>query len=658
MRNSSDYRYKAFISYSHEDEGWARWLHRSLESYRIPKHVVRDHGFESNRLLPIFRDRDELASSANLSEVIQHALDGSEHLIVICSPAAARSRWVNEEVSQFKRMGKADRVQCLLLGDPEESFPPAALVDVNQDGHATAAETEPLAADARPSSDGRQTAKLKLISGLLGIGFDELRQRENRRRVRRLAVTAGTSVVGMAFAIGIAALAVLARQEADLQRDRAEAVRGFLEEVLVASDPWEGGGEASVRDVLDRAASNVAQAYANQPFLEADLRLTLAETYEALGLWDRAERQASIAHDLRRQTIGENHEDTMTALLRVGQGQIGQDKPEAIETLRTVVSGLKSTIGSDAPETVEAAQALATALIRSGDFAEAIELQEEVVAIRERTLGPTDEETLHSRVALGEVLHQMGDGERAAKLYQSVLDAQSGEPTLWQLESSVGLARVYVQSRDLEPAEFHARAAYATSIEILGEDHPTTATVATSLANVLWESKRYEEAEPYYTRVADIYREQLGEQHQWTLVGIHNLANNLMMQGELERARTLHGQNLDRFVELLGAEHPNVARSRAALAETYQRDGDSATAVRLLSESVATLEASLGPSHPVTVRTTQRLISALQDEGRCDEAGVLSERLIEFGPEEFSRLEEKQGACLMRETSSTDSPDS
>ena len=35
-----DYKYKAFISYSHQDKKWGDWLHRALETYRVPKGLV------------------------------------------------------------------------------------------------------------------------------------------------------------------------------------------------------------------------------------------------------------------------------------------------------------------------------------------------------------------------------------------------------------------------------------------------------------------------------------------------------------------------------------------------------------------------------------------------------------------------------------------
>ena len=96
-------RYRAFISYSHADDALAGWLHRALETYRIPRHLVLKLGLSSNRLQPIFRDREELPSSQDLTQSIRDALADSEHLVVICSPASAHSRWVNEEIEQFRR---------------------------------------------------------------------------------------------------------------------------------------------------------------------------------------------------------------------------------------------------------------------------------------------------------------------------------------------------------------------------------------------------------------------------------------------------------------------------------------------------------------------------------------------------------------------------
>lgn len=196
-------RYWAFISYSHADEAWAQWLHRALETYRVPRHLVgRSLGDETipRRLYPVFRDRDELPSSHELGAVINRALAASRNLVVVCSPRAATSRWVNEEIRAFRALGRGDRVFCLIVdGEPHasakpeiafsECFPPA----LRSEGF------EPIAADARERKDGKAGARLKLLAGLLGVGLDELKQREKQRQRRRflLNVAAGLALVAV-----------------------------------------------------------------------------------------------------------------------------------------------------------------------------------------------------------------------------------------------------------------------------------------------------------------------------------------------------------------------------------------------------------------------------------------------------------------------------
>jgi eukaryotic-like serine/threonine-protein kinase len=79
----------------------------------------------------VFRDRDELPSAGDLGETITAALNDSAALVVICSPAAANSRWVNAEIAAFRASGRVDRIFCFVVaGDPQSrdesqrSFPP------------------------------------------------------------------------------------------------------------------------------------------------------------------------------------------------------------------------------------------------------------------------------------------------------------------------------------------------------------------------------------------------------------------------------------------------------------------------------------------------------------------------------------------------------
>ncbi|MBS3961203.1 MAG: toll/interleukin-1 receptor domain-containing protein, partial [Sandarakinorhabdus sp.] len=81
-------RYVAFLSYSHRNRAETEWLHRALERYHIPKKLVGKEtakGPVPARLIPIFRDRDELSASADLGNELRAALANSDHLVVVAS---------------------------------------------------------------------------------------------------------------------------------------------------------------------------------------------------------------------------------------------------------------------------------------------------------------------------------------------------------------------------------------------------------------------------------------------------------------------------------------------------------------------------------------------------------------------------------------------
>ena len=120
------FRYSAFISYSHSDERWARWLQTALESYRVPSHLAHaQRGVAARRLSPVFRDRTDLPSATDLGVHIREALNDSASLLVICSPGASASRWVNEEIRYFRSLGRDDRIFCLIVeGEPNASDRP------------------------------------------------------------------------------------------------------------------------------------------------------------------------------------------------------------------------------------------------------------------------------------------------------------------------------------------------------------------------------------------------------------------------------------------------------------------------------------------------------------------------------------------------------
>jgi formylglycine-generating enzyme required for sulfatase activity len=208
-------KYRAFISYSHADTGWAKWLQRGLEGFKIDKDLA---GRETPRgaipasLRPIFRDREDFTAGEALPEQTLAALDASAALIVVCSPDSARSNYVNEETRLFKSRHQDRPVIPLIVGgkpgDPErECFPSALKFKLDGKGRVTKRKAELLAADAREDGDGKNLALAKVVAGMIGLSSDEIfRRAERERRAaarRRRRVQALIGALGVLLIVGL-----------------------------------------------------------------------------------------------------------------------------------------------------------------------------------------------------------------------------------------------------------------------------------------------------------------------------------------------------------------------------------------------------------------------------------------------------------------------
>jgi len=191
MTDFPDFKYRAFLSYSHADTASARWLHWRLESIPLRGLAGRETtlGKVPKSLNPIFRGRDDFSAGLTLNDQTIAALDASAALIVLCSPALARSRQVNEEIRLFKER-RPDRpiVPVILCGKPDDaalpSFPPA----LDENGQIADCMAIPaIAADMEDGKDG-ELAFAKVVASLIGVTPDDVFKRAARVRKRQAIV--------------------------------------------------------------------------------------------------------------------------------------------------------------------------------------------------------------------------------------------------------------------------------------------------------------------------------------------------------------------------------------------------------------------------------------------------------------------------------------
>jgi tetratricopeptide (TPR) repeat protein len=623
----SEPRYKAFISYSHRDELWATWLHKSLESYRPPKQLVgttTSRGVVPRRLNPVFRDREELASATDLGEVISTALRESACQIVVCSPDAARSKWVNEEILAFKRLGREDRIFCLIVaGEPnatdmpgrahEECFPPALRFHLAADGTLGSSRTEPIAADARPGKDGRFAAKLKLIAGMLGVGFDALRRREQQRRNRRLAMIASGATAGMVLTSALAVYALIQRSVAQKQTVRAEAeaetakqTTRFLVDLFKISDPSEARGTTvTAREMLDKGAARIDQELTGQPAIQATLMDTVGTVYMGLGLYKEARPLLDRAVDQRRHLPDISPVVLSESLSHRGELAYWQaDLPVAEKSYREAIA-----YEAAQPPTPQNRAALARSLHGLGEvlegqgrYLDAEQNLRKALDIQRRVLGPAHADLARTLQDLALVMDERGNLRAAIPVMQEALDMQrringsQPDPGLALVIDTLGA--LLVEAGDYDGAEKLYLEALAMRHRLLGEKHPRIAMTLANLARVRQSKGDLAGAEDEFRQALAMQQETLGEVHPDVAATLNNLAFVQYARGDKQSALANEREALRVLRQLFPGDHPEVARFENRLGFWLTEAGQYEEADQDLEDALAMRRRLLGDKHP------------------------------------------------------------
>jgi WD40 repeat protein len=226
--------YDGFISYSHAaDDLLAPRLQAGLQRFAKP--------WWKRRALRIFRDESSLSANPHLWSSITAALDGSDWFVLLLSPEAAESPWVDNEVEYWLEHKDPDRI-IPVLTDGDFTWRDADFIsDAAPPALQGAFSDEPRWVDLRFARSDEQldlknptfsAAVADIASPIRGVPKEELESEEVRqhRRTTRTAWAAGLLVAALAIA------ALVFGVRADQQAQLAEASRLATASVNVLDD--------------------------------------------------------------------------------------------------------------------------------------------------------------------------------------------------------------------------------------------------------------------------------------------------------------------------------------------------------------------------------------------------------------------------------------
>ena len=552
------HQYKAFISYSHQDSKVAAWLHRRIEAFR-PRHALSDPSLPE-KLSPVFKDREELPSAANLSTVIEDAMSASAFLIVLCSPSAAKSPWVNQEIQHFKMLHGDQRVLAYIVdGEPQgpnSCFPKALLHPVLPDGSLDESiSIEPVAADQRPHADGRTNASQKIIAGMLGVGFDRIHNREQQIRQRRLLSISIFSTLGFVVAVALAATAFIARNQAEAQRQRAEIeaqtarrTSNFLIDIFTVASPSEARGQqVTAAEILKRGVTQIEQLD-NEPAIQGNLLHTMGLTHLGLGLYNQSSSLLTQALSVRKRA-GANY-------------------------------------------TVSQAS-LAEALMYAGNYDQAIEEISYVIS----TLPADEWSALHSLAynVDGDIKVKQQKLDEAEASYQTALQgdqvfALKSDNNDWNAHiarSESGLGTILFHRQKFADAIPHLERSLKHYQAAYGELHPQVAVTYNNLGSANYFLQRWPEVIKNYELALPLARALLGEEHPEVAALLNNSGRLKLENGNPDEGAVWLDQAVHIYRGVPNAETGNLiyALNSLALAKIDQKDY--AAAIELQNEALA-----------------------------------------------------------------------
>lgn len=581
-------RYAAFISYSHADSTCVRWLHRALETYRLPKVLVGSEspfGPVPRRLPPVFRDRDELPASGDLGQELRAALAQSRFQIVLCSPRAARSKWVNEEILSFKRMHGESRTLALIVsgepyaGDEQECFPPALRFKLAPDGSLSDVPAEPIAADIRPGKDGRRLALLKLIAGITGLKLDSLVRRDAARRQRELTYIAAASLSIAVITIGLAIYAEAQRRVAEAQRRLADKSLEFLVNTFAIANPaTENPRTITALTILDRVSKRAGTELRSEPAVSARLLATTGEIYFNLGLQKESER------DLKAALAMEPEESEGRAKTLMRLAELAFSRGEAERSTSYIDMAEKSYDSSAAYAPLMGAR---------------------VAELR----GMVD--YLSGRYATA-----AGRFGQAASAYAGAAGSNSRQVGKAYMNEAMALTKVNRRNE----AEVLLAKAVDIYVAALGNDHVITAGAVQNRALNDFERGRYAEAERGIARAVKVYNRVLEGDHP-------TLASAFLLLGRIRTARHDTAGAFSAFANarriyqnLYGPRNAAVGDVYFYAAQTAADAGNIATALQLLGQTKSIYDESYGPNDPDQAELLMARARVLEKGRRTSEA--------------------------------------
>jgi eukaryotic-like serine/threonine-protein kinase len=422
------------------------------------------------------------------------------------------------------------------------------------------------------------------------------------------------------------------RDRAQIEAHRAEAATGFLLDLFDLAGDTGGRDTLTVGALLAQGEERLEARTGDHPLIQIDLLEALEEAHARIGLDVEAVLLAERRARAVREHYGEDHRETMGALVSLGERRFARrDWTETVDVLTEALA-----IYEDLPPeerrsgNVEANLALVhrhlgVAFRELGRTDEALEHARAAVALGEELPGgPSTVRRVQDALALGSALRGQGRLEEAALLHEEAIalareGAEAQLPAL--LNNQASLLRAMERLTEAEPLFREARDRLWPEE---GEPTMNLDVVQMNLTSLLSELGRHGEAVAAAREAEALIQERLSPDHWRVARAREEVGIALLEAGECARGEPYLRQAAELFVHSVGWDNSRTAVSRNTHAHCLLELGRFEEAEAVLLEARPILIEAVNPSASAIQRNLEALIRLYELTDRPEEANKYS----------------------------------
>lgn len=450
-----------------------------------------------------------------------------------------------------------------------------------------------------------------------------------KRHTRGLSVAAGFLLMVIAFSAFYAWRITKERNKAQLEAKKAEAVTGFLTDLIEANYPKNTQGDTvTVRQFLNKGFTKI-QKMQQAPVKQAEIMQVMGYTYRRLGQNNKAHKLISKAIPLLKKGTGTTTElakayDTAGLILRdlgkteqavkqfkkakkaledanhtsvaiyakdlrdMAYVELMLDNYDKAEPLiKKAIKIDKKVNGRQSADLAESYHIYASLLRRQRKYEMALDMQKKSFSILQKKQQGATPGKAANLGNLGTIYNHLDKPHQAISYYRKALTMNEklyGE-NHWKIATIVSnISNIFLKIGLIDSAKIYSDKTMTVAYQALPPSHPWISNYLETRARIFSQMHQYHKADSTFRKALNIAQKHFKPSHTIPMDILYNWAQNAARQQNLKKSADLYAEAFQRQKNAFGMEDSFAKNLLRHLINTEQKLGNN-----LKADSLATL---------------------------------------------------------------------